>query len=73
MEGAAREVADIARRAAVAGLDLTTAAAGGSGGGGGGSGSPLRVGAEELLSRMMRYIDEVVAVRNGGTRSTSVN
>jgi hypothetical protein len=62
MEGAARELADLARRAAVAGVDL--GGAGGAGGGGPTNGvtGGLRVGGEELLSRMIRYMDEAVAV-----------
>lgn len=53
MEGAARDVADLARRAAVAGAEF----------GGGGGGGGLRVAPEELLGRVTRYLDEMMAVR----------
>ena len=60
MEGAARQVADMARRADVAGVELPR-----SGAGGGPSGA-LRVTGEELFGRVTAFIDEAVAVRMDG-------
>ncbi|KIY97100.1 hypothetical protein MNEG_10860 [Monoraphidium neglectum] len=60
MEGAAREVADLASRAAAAGPGADALIGGGGSGGSGGSGG-LRPGGEELLRRLQRYVDEITA------------